>query len=295
MSLLRGADGMARINEGKRLLRGNDTFTTFPSMNPMLRDMAAINGTFITQNHHIMLLTLEEAQEVLDDLLGGVDDFFSFRAGPGNIKDGLDGFRNLSKLMTYHDANGKLVINFKSLKIQAIEYKLLGQSYIRITGYAGLRRILNGTRYGARNPQVLEMALGWRGLGGAFIKGTRFCIYCALAFRAVELIFKSDYHLTDFLVDVSVDIAKIVVSSVVIAIVGMGLAIVGSPIVLTIGLIIAIGIGLNIGLNKLDEKNGLSDSLKEKLRNTLIEEQRMKEWNSAHTSTFFNLLANTSD
>lgn len=46
------------------------------SMNPMLRDMALMDGSFITQHHHILLLTIEEAQQVIDDLTGGVDRFF---------------------------------------------------------------------------------------------------------------------------------------------------------------------------------------------------------------------------
>ena len=56
------------------------------TMNPLLQDMNLINGQFITQHHHILLLTLEEAQQITDELLGGIDYFFSFRAAPGNIK-----------------------------------------------------------------------------------------------------------------------------------------------------------------------------------------------------------------
>ena len=76
-------------------------FNSWHTMNPVQRDMAFMDGSFITQSHHILLLTLEEAQQVTDDLIGGVDKFFSYRAAPGNFKDGLDGFRSLSKLTTY--------------------------------------------------------------------------------------------------------------------------------------------------------------------------------------------------
>ena len=76
MTELRGADYWRRVNEGKRLLRGEDTFSSFPSMNPLQRDLALTNGTFITENRYIMLLTLEEAQQVTEELLGEVDEFF---------------------------------------------------------------------------------------------------------------------------------------------------------------------------------------------------------------------------
>ena len=67
-----------------------------------------------------------------------------------------------------------------------------------------------------------------------------------------------------------------------------------APIVLTTFFIIAIGISLNVGLNTLDNEMGLSASLKEKLRIALEQEQRIKEWNSQHTSLFFNLFSNAS-
>lgn len=251
------------------LLYGNDDIHSFPSMNPTLRDMAFINETFITKSHHILLLTIEEAQQVADDLMGGVDQFFSYKAGPGNIKDGLDAFRNLSKLTTYYNPVQELVFNFKALNIKAIEYKVGGKTYIKITGHPGLRRILTGTRYGAAHPQMLEMAIGRLGISNSIINGTKFCIYFSLAWRAIEIIFKSDYHLVDFLVDITIDAAKTMVSSVVLVMAAGGLMLYGLPIIVTTGLIILLGLGLNYGINLLDEKAGLSVSLKDKLLNYL--------------------------
>ncbi|WP_049847079.1 hypothetical protein [Trabulsiella odontotermitis] len=239
---------------------------SWPSMNPLQRDMAFMNGSFITQSHSIMLLTLEEAEQVVDDLLGGVDKFFSYKAAPGNIKDGLDAFRNLSKLTTWYTPAQELVFNFKALKIRAIEYNVGGKSYIKITGHAGLRRILTGTRYGTSHPQMLEMAIGRRGMTYSIINGTKYCIYFSLAWRAVELIFKSDYQLVDFLVDITMDTAKIVVSSVVIGAIGGILTLYSVPIVLTIGLIVFLGIVFNIGLNYLDDQFNISAALKAKIQ-----------------------------
>ncbi|MGB7800711.1 hypothetical protein [Buttiauxella sp.] len=271
-------------------LRDGHQFQTYPSMNPVLRDMAAINGDFITESRYIMLLTIEEAQGITDELLGGLDYFFSYKLGPGNIKDGLDGFRTLSKLTTYYNPAGKLVFNFKCLKINAVEYIINGKSYIKITGHAGLRRILTGTRYGATNPQMLEMAIGMRGFGSALIKGTKFCVYASLAFRVIELIFKSDYHLVDFLVDITMDVAKIIVSSVVIGIVGGVMTFFSFPVVLTAAVIIVGGVILNINLNTLDSELGLSEDLKNKMRNALNEQRKMSEWDYQHLSPFFKSL-----
>lgn len=284
-----------RPHKPKDYLLDEHTFSSFPSMNPAMRDMAVMNGSFITESHYIMLLTLDEAQNVVDELLGKVDYMFSYRAGLGNIKDGLDGFRTASKLMTYHNEFGKLVIRFQSLGIRALKCRIGGTDYIKLTGYPALRRVLNGTRYSLRNPQILEMGIGIRGLGTSIVNGTKFCICCSLAWRAVELIFKSHYDLVDFLVDVTMDVAKIIVSSVVVGIVGGVFVLLGAPVIVTASIVIIAGIALNIELNALDDQLGLSASLKEKLRIALAEEQRMNEWNQQHSSSFLNLLANTSD
>lgn len=273
-------------NKPHDYLRDEHQFQTYPSMNPVLRDMAAINGDFITESRYIMLLTIEEAQGVSDELLGNLDYFFSYRLGPRNIKDGLDGFRTLSKLTTYYSPTGKLVFNFNCLKIKAVEYVINGKAYIKITGYAGVRRILTGTRYGATNPQMLEMAIGMRGFGTALIKGMKFCIYASLALRGVELIFKSDYHLVDFLVDIPMDIAKIIVSSVAIGIVGGVMTFFSFPVVIIAGFIIGIGIILNNQLNHLDNEMGLSTDLKNKIRDAIIEQQKMSEWDYQHLAPF---------
>jgi len=264
-------------------------------MNPVLSDMAVMNESFITASHYITLLTFDEAQSITDELLGNMDHFFSYRAGPGNIKDGLDGFRTIGKLMTYHNEFGKLIIRFQSLGMRAVKCSVCGKDYIKLTGYPAMRRILNGTRYSLRNPQILEMGIGIRGLGSSIVKGTKFCICCSLAWRAVELIFKSGYDLVDFLVDVTMDVAKIIVSSVAIGVVGGVCILFSLPVIVTTLIVIGVGLYLNNGLNQLDDKLELSVGLKEKIRIALAEEQRMKVWNQQYSSSFLNLLANTSD
>ncbi|AVF37942.1 hypothetical protein BV494_22230 (plasmid) [Rahnella sikkimica] len=257
-------------------------------MNPVQRDMAFANGTFITETRHIMLLTMEEAQEIVDTLMGGTDKIFSYKLAPGNIKDILEGTANISNLMTYKNSAGDLVFHFKSLGVRAIEYTFKGKSYIKITGRAGLRQILKGTRYAVNHPQMLEMGIGYRGIGGALVKGMKFCIFASVAWRALELIFKSDYHLADFLVDVSVDAVKTIVAGVVLGIAGGILTVIGAPVVVSIFLVIVVGIYLNKGLNELDDSLGLSVNLKEKLRLGIAEYQKVNEWNFKNSKLFLN-------
>lgn len=264
----------------------NDPFHPYPSLNPLLGDMARFNESFITESHHILLLTLEEAQGVVDDLLGRIDNFFSYRAGPGNIKDSIDGFHFLNRLTTYYNPTGQLIVNFKSLGIKAVEYTLNGHSYIKITGYPGLRRIFQGTRYGARNVQMLEMGVGRVGFFGAITGGIKCCIYFSLAWRAIELIFKSDYTLNDFLVDVPMDAVKAIVAGVVIGFIGGVVMLISSSILIAPACIIVLGIFANIGLNIIDDKLHLSSGLKKELFKAIHERNKISEWNFQHDNQF---------
>jgi hypothetical protein len=81
----------------------------------------------------------------------------------------------------------------------------------------------------------------------------------------VELIFKSDYQLVDFLMDITMDTAKILVSSVVIGAIGAILTLLSVPVVGTIAILVLIGLGLNSGLNYLDDQLSLSATLKTKI------------------------------
>lgn len=56
-------------------LENEPLFPSYPSMNPTMRDMAMMNGSFITESCYVMLLTLGEARRVADELVGKVDRF----------------------------------------------------------------------------------------------------------------------------------------------------------------------------------------------------------------------------
>ncbi|KNC93619.1 hypothetical protein [Trabulsiella odontotermitis] len=62
------------------------------------------------------------------------------------------------------------------------------------------------------------------------------------------------------------DMAKILVSSVVIGVIGGILTLLSAPVVGTIAILVLIGLGLNSGLNHLDDQLSLSATLKAKIR-----------------------------
>ncbi|WP_339366876.1 hypothetical protein [Photorhabdus antumapuensis] len=167
---------------------------------------------------HIALLSLEEAKNVLEDIdspqpkspfikkVFSISDPISPYAG--NIRDSFD-FVNV-------------VGEFKRIGIKATEYVgKNGQRYIKISGHAGLRKIITSSRYSASNMKMISMGIGQQGINSGIVKGIKFNILFSSAYRAVEYIFKDEYTLADFLGNIAVDLAKAAVGAFASWVVGL--------------------------------------------------------------------------
>lgn len=268
-------DYLGDILSGRQQINSLNPDHAFLQSLPLLEEMMENN------TQYFLLLTIDEAQGIVDDLIGYTDDFMSYRMGAGNIKDVWDGLRNTALLMTWRDAN-KICFNLRALFIKATPYRVNGVEYIKISGYPGLRRILNGTRYRANNLQMLELGIGKRGINSAIINGAKFCIYFSLAWRGLELILKSEYNLIDFLGDISMDTAKLVISSLATFVVWNLLILSPLSIIITTGLVLSFNILTNVGLNKLDCKLETSLKLKNIIRDAFIEQSLNQYWHRKH-------------
>lgn len=268
-------DYLGDILSGRQQINSLNPDHAFLQSLPLLEEMMENN------TQYFLLLTIDEAQGIVDDLIGYADDFMSYRMGAGNIKDVWDGLRNTTLLMTWRDAN-KICFNLRALFIKATPYRVNGVEYIKISGYPGLRRILNGTRYRANNLQMLELGIGKRGINSAIINGAKFCIYFSLAWRGLELILKSEYNLIDFLGDISMDTAKLVISSLATFVVWNLLILSPLSIIITTGLVLSFNILTNVGLNKLDCKLETSLKLKNIIRDAFIEQSLNQYWHRKH-------------
>lgn len=275
------------------VLRGNVPINQLTPQHPYILDTLGLAEVFEKYTQHIMLLTLEEAQQVVDDLCNSSPVIFSTTYA-GNIKDAHTGTKNISKLITYYDA-GKLVYRLKGLGIKAIQYNYGGQVYVKITDYPSLRRILQRTRYKINHPRMLELGIGKAGINGNIIEGAKFCVWFSLAWRTVELIFKSDHEVAAFIGNITMDVAKIIVTIFVtkILVVAGGLAatIAASagiviPIAAGLVLIVAIGFGITYALNALDSRYQLSDRLIAAIREGMKAQQEIEQWNFENIDPF---------
>ena len=182
-----------------------------------------------------------------------------------------------------HDAPNvvKLIGEFRSLRINAEEFTATsGKRYIRISGYAGVRRIVTGTRYGANHPIMLNMGIGMQGLKDGIVKGVKFCLVFSFGYRGLEWAFKDEYHFADFLGNVTADMAKtalVAAGSWVTGTLMLSGAVAGASII-GVGIIVfAMGFGIAVALEYIDSQYGLSEKIIQYLREESKRQPRTPE------------------
>ncbi|CDG18445.1 hypothetical protein [Xenorhabdus doucetiae] len=194
-----------------------------------------------------------------------------------------------------YDSRGlyDVIREFKRLGITATEHiGENGRRYIHISGHAGLRRIIQGTRYCANHPQMLMMGIGQQGLNSSIIGGVRFCIIFSIGYRIIEGIFKDEYTLADFIGNITMDMAKtaiIAASSWAVGSLLTATALVGGSVVAVAGIVFLVGIGVAIGLDYLDKQYQISDKVIKYIKNEIDRKKRTPE---ANLQQIFNGLGN---
>lgn len=272
------------INDNRSgILRGNDSSL----VDTWRISQCDFEAKLSKNTRHIMLLTMDEANAVLSDLYNKGTTF------AGNIKDTYSAAKNTLKLVSYRDA-GKLVFNLKGFGIKAVSYLHKGVTYIKITGYPSLRRILNGTRYSAMNPKILELGIGTAGIDAGIMSGARFCIYFSFAQRVIEFVFSSEYDLAAFIGNITMDVAKVIVTifltKFVVAATGWILTTIATsftlPLSVGIVLIVIMGFTITRLLMKLDEHYHLSERLIKSINEGLKAHQEIMTWNLHHSDSY---------
>ncbi|MEK9497162.1 hypothetical protein V2H77_11980 [Photorhabdus sp. P32] len=226
---------------------------------------------------YIALLSLDEAKDVLEDIdspkpkspfikkIFEITDPISPYAG--NIHDSFDLFNVIGE--------------FKKLGIKATEYVGKdGNRYIKISGYAGVRKIITASRYKASNMKVISMGIGQQGLNSGIVKGMKFSIFFSAAYRTVELMFKDEYTLADFLGNIAVDLAKTVIIAFVSWAIGSLIVttfLAGASIIAVAGIVFGIGFGMTYALDSLDKKFKISETVINLIRKEMERKPRAPE------------------
>lgn len=166
-----------------------------------------------------------------------------------------------------YDSRGvyDVIREFKRLSITATEHiGENGRKYIHISGHAGLRRIINGTRYAASNPQILSMGIGQQGINSGIVKGLKFCILFSVGYRILEGLFKDEYTLAEFIGNITMDMAKMAIAATVSFVIGSiftAAAAFSVSIIAVVVVVFIAGLFIAAGLNHIDKKYGISEKL----------------------------------
>lgn len=261
-----------------------------------------------TQYH--LVLTLPEAHGVIEDitrktgmasgvktpqtLARGIGDQISAITNTDAFSRGINPadpfapiFKVTDPISTYagniRDSRGlyDAIMQFKKLGIAATAFTGdNGIKFIHLIGLAGLKRLLTGTRYIASNPNVLAMSIGSQSFVSDLKSGIKFCIVFSLGYRILESIFKADYTLEDFITNITMDMTKLAVASVISYAVGV----VATAFAVTATAVLGVAFGLFLLgiftvalLDYLDNKYGISAALKETLKKAMAQRPRTPE------------------
>ncbi|WP_080965264.1 hypothetical protein [Pectobacterium peruviense] len=181
---------------------------------------------------------------------------------------------------------GRIVMEIKGFGVTATEYiGKNGSKYIKLSGYSGVRKYLDATRYLVSNQKILDIGIGTKGIESGIATGARFCILFSGAYRAIELMVKDEYALTDFFVNLTMDAAKLAVSIGVawgakMAATSVMVATGGSVIIIAGGIFL-LGVVVSFSLLWLDNKYKISETIIKNLKS------HKKQYTPYHPDQFF--------
>lgn len=171
------------------------------------------------------------------------------RVGANYVSAVLD-TRTAITLMKDLGINGKVV--FKQVN---------GKQYAIIKGLAGTRSIFTGTRYLARNPKVIDMAVGKMGANRAIVSGARLTIFLVVPLNILNHILSDSQTMSQLIGTTATDLVKVGAASAIASLAATTVAtlttLAAGPIVVAI----VVGIATAMALDALDQKFGVTNAL----------------------------------
>lgn len=245
-------------------LTGEKTESGFVPDYPALRNTQdfpdeRLRGMLSQNNQDVMLLTIPEAFEVLQS--------WGWKETKTAWVETTQS--DVGQVLVNYGVNGKDVVTTSmiisklgSFGIRATVYlNHKGTELIKLTGYSGIRKVLNAPVFALKNPKIVDLGIGKYGLGKSIVEGARLTFYVAAAYRTLDFILNDEIHLAQFIGSLATDVAKIGIASAISW--GIGIAAVAYVPFITVPLVVVVGIGLFTawGLNALDSKFGITDKI----------------------------------
>jgi hypothetical protein len=136
-----------------------------------------------------------------------------------------------------------------------------GKTYLIFKGYSGLRNVLQGTRYLATNPKIIQLGLGAKGLQnvakGGFILG----MVVSAGIEITDFILNDQKTMADLVGSIGYEFAKSGLVSLIAYGIGVGVASITGVAVLPLGIMVGAAFFVGWRLNKLDEQYQVKDKV----------------------------------
>ncbi len=167
--------------------------------------------------------------------------------------------KEVSALIAGYGAAGKDVVQdlapaLKKLGItgKAVIREYNGKRYVIIKGYAGLRKILTGTRYLATHTKVVDLVIGTGNLAKSAIKSGALSIVLVTADNVVQFILEDkDLLSREFAFTLTTNLTKAAISGIVGFLAAAGLAAMSAPVAVPIAGGILVGLVVSKGLDAI--------------------------------------------
>jgi len=245
-------------------LTGEKTESGFVPDYPVLRNTQdfpdeRLRGMLSQNNQDVMLLTIPEAFEVLQS--------WGWKETKTAWVETTQS--DVGQVLVNYGVNGKDVVTTSmiisklgSFGIKATVYiNHKGTELIKLTGYPGIRKVLNAPVFALKNPKVVDLGIGKYGLGKSIVDGARLTFYVAAAYRTLDFILNDETHLAQFIGALATDVVKIGIASAIswgsVSAITAFTAVVSVPLIA----VVAIGLVTAVVLNELDKKFGITDKV----------------------------------
>lgn len=146
---------------------------------------------------------------------------------------------------------GRTLLSELGLKGSYYTKMVNGKTYVVLRGYAQLRNILNGTRYLARNPQMLTFGLGPEAIKAAAKTNGLIMIVCYVALDIAQFILSDEMLYRELFANLIVDVAigaAAIAAGALAAIAFAGVSTIAIPVAAVVGGAIAVGLIVSSGL-----------------------------------------------
>ncbi|MFV8797174.1 PAAR domain-containing protein [Yersinia sp. LJYL362] len=245
-------------------LTGEKSPSEFVPDYPVLRNTHtlpddALRTMLARTNQDVMLLTLSESLEVLQSW-GWKDTKTAWVETTQS---------DVGQVMVNYGVNGKDVVTTSMIIARLGDFGIRATVYvnhkgtelIKLTGYAGIRKVLTAPVFALKNPKVVDLGIGKYGLKNSIISGARLTFYVAAAYRTVDFILNDATSLAEFIGSLATDVVKIGIASAISW--GIGTIALGVVSTVAVPLVVVVVAGLvsAIGLNYLDDKFGFTDQV----------------------------------